>query len=202
MARMPRMACWLADYPDPSFSLIRRFLSYSRDVLCSLLFHILGNDPCQTCWRWLGWKGHVKQDSSKWTEHITNLVPRFGLKFFLLVLTKRSHTSLVFSVGLCKATPAALLEQHSDFPPSIDWILAFNSVLTCKNVNTASKKKCGSWEKSAESYRSAFRKWRHLYFSRELWVLVGIQAAGTWRFNGGRKLIDSECGKKGFPFIV
>ena len=65
MAHTPRMARWLEDYPDPSFSLICRFLSYSRDVLCSLLFHILGNDPCQTCRRWLGWKGRVKQDSSK-----------------------------------------------------------------------------------------------------------------------------------------
>ena len=92
--------------------------------------------------------------------------------------------------------------QHSDFPPSIDWTLAFNSVLTCKNINSASKKKCGSWEKSAESYRSTLRKWRHLYFSHELWVLVGIQAAGTWRFNGGWKLIGFKCGKKGFPFIV
>ena len=121
---------WLVDYPDPSFSLIRQFLSYSRDVLCSLLFHILGNDPCQTCRRWLGWKGHVKQDSSKWTEHIMNLVPRFWLKFFLLVLTKRSHTSLVFSVGLCKATPAALLERLSQ-PCTTQRLPTSNWLNTC-----------------------------------------------------------------------
>lgn len=86
------------------------FLSDSHVFLGSSFFHTLGKAPCMTCRRWLRWKAWVKQCSLKWTEHITNLVPGMRLKLFLLVLTNRSHTSLVLADGLCKPIATNQLE--------------------------------------------------------------------------------------------
>ena len=112
------------------------------DFFGSPFFHILGKDSRLT--------------PSKLTEHIRNLVPGLGLKFFLLVLTNQRHTSLVSTDGLCKPIPTARLERllrswttHcGDFPPSIK-CCEFNTA-NCKN-NASKSEQCTSISTSTYS---------------------------------------------------